>query len=118
MEGHKDIEAYQALLEIDTKERSFASRQGYIKAYVLSILLPPIGLYYFIKYIFFGDGSKDDMKAGLMAFLLTICALGISIGISTILFKQMNTPLPASSTNILKEMITPANQDALKKLFQ
>lgn len=118
IEPKKDLSAYQALLEIDEKERSYAARQGYAKAYVLSILLPPIGFYYFFKYVIIGSGSPDETKAGITSLILTIVALILTIALPLVLFRQASSTLPVSSGNMIQELITPANQDTLKKLFQ
>lgn len=117
-EPSKNLEAYQALLEIDEKERSFSSRQGYMKAYVISALLPPLGMYYFIKYVFIGNYSEDDKKVGWTCFILTTISIIVSIVTSLILFSQAASSLPATSSETLKQMVSPENQDALKKLFQ
>lgn len=117
-EPKKDLSAYQALLEIDEKEHSYTARQGYAKAYLLSVLLPPLGLYYFFKYVLIGSGSPDETKAGITCLILTVIALILTIAIPFMMFNQVSSPFPSSGSNVIQELITPANQDALKKLFQ
>ena len=57
-EPKKNIEAYQALLELDEKERGLKSKQGYSKAYMLSLLFPPLGVYYFLNIYFLWAGLR------------------------------------------------------------
>ena len=42
---------------LDSKEKEIKSSQGHGKAYVISILFPPMGIYYFVKYLFFTGGD-------------------------------------------------------------
>lgn len=118
VEPKKNIEAYQALLELDERERGLKSKQGYSKAYMLSLLFPPIGVYYFFKYLFFVGGSDEDIKAGFISLALTVFAFIISIWLSVSLFKQVSPLTPSQSGNLLKEFITPENQKEIKSLFQ
>ena len=117
-EPKKNIEAYQALLELDEKERGLKSKQGYSKAYMLSLLFPPIGIYYFFKYLFFVGGSEEDIKAGFISLALTTFAIIVSIWLSVSLFKQVSPLSPSQSSDLLKEFITPENQKQMKSLFQ
>lgn len=117
IEPKRNIEAFQALLELDEKERNLKSRQGYSKAYMLSLLFPPLGIYYFFKYLFFSNRTNDDVKAGFISLILTIIAAFLSIWISISLFKQVSPTTPQNS-DLLKEFITPENQKEMKSLFQ
>ena len=114
----KNLEAFQALVELDKKERGFKSQQNYFRAYVLSVLLPPIGIYYFVKYLFFANDTDEDIKAGIISLVITIISLLLSIWFITVFFKQATSTIPSENTNILKEMVTPENQKKLKDLFQ
>ncbi|MEK7079069.1 MAG: hypothetical protein AAB929_03275 [Patescibacteria group bacterium] len=118
IEPKRNIEAYQALLELDEKERGLKSKQGYSKAYMLSLLFPPIGIYYFFKYLFFVGGSEEDIKAGFISLALTTFAIIVSIWLSVSLFKQVSPLSPSQSSDLLKEFITPENQKQMKSLFQ
>ena len=113
-----NTEAYRALLEIDQGERTFKSRKGYSGAYVWSLLIPPLGIYFFIKYIFFGNGSGEDAKAGYISLILTILSTLVSIWFAGMLFKQTTSALPNQSSDMIKELITPENQNKLKDLFR
>lgn len=90
----KNLEAFQALLEIDEKERDIKRKEGYMKAYVQSALLPPIGLYYFFKYLFFANGTKEDIHAGMISLALTVILGLISIWATVSMFKQTGAVLP------------------------
>jgi regulatory protein YycI of two-component signal transduction system YycFG len=114
----KDKEAIQALLTLDEKERTIKSRQSYIHAYIWSILLPPIGIYYFIKYVFFINGTNDDFKAGVTSLVLTIISLLLSIWLFNLFFKQTTSLMPSQGNDTLRELITPANIKILKDLYQ
>lgn len=113
-----NLEAFQALAELDKKERTIKAKQGYFRAYILSVLLPPIGIYYFIKNLFFTDGRDEDIKAGVISLIITIISLLLSLWFFGVIFKQMTSVLPSQNSNILKEMITPENQKKLKDLLQ
>jgi len=111
-------EAFQALLTLDEKERTVKSRQGYVRAYIWSVLLPPIGIYYLIKYVFFANGTTEDIKAGLTSLILTVISLLLSIWLFGLFFKQATYLMPSQGSDTLKELITPANQKILKDLYQ
>lgn len=110
-----NTEAYQALLKMDQSERTFKSRKGYAGAYTWSVLIPPLGIYFFIKYVFFGNGTPEDIKAGCISLILTVISALASIWIMGMLFKQTASMLPNQGTNAIMELITPENQ---KKLFE
>jgi len=116
--GKNNTEAYRALLEIDQSERTFKSRQNYSHAYILSLFIPPFGIYFFIKYVFFGDGSVEDTKAGYISLVLTIISTLISIWTMRMFFKQATSILPNHGNNIIEELITPENQKKFKELLQ
>lgn len=111
-------EAFQALLTLDEKERTSKLRQGYLFAYIWSILLPPIGIYYCIKYVFFANGTNDDIKAGVISLVLTIISLLLNIWLFGLFFKQATNLIPSQGSGMLKDLITPANQQILKDLYK
>ena len=113
----KDPAAYAALIEIDNKERNFQNTAKYFKAYSISILIPPLGIYYFIKYFFFGSGSEAEIKAAFTSLVLTIISLLLSIWLSVAMFKSVPLP-PGVNTDMMNEYITPANQQKMRDLFQ
>lgn len=113
----KNIEAFQALLELDEKERSFEARQGYLKAYALSILFPPVGVYYCIKYVLFSGGTEEARRVGYLSLALTVASFLAGIWVFGLLFSQ-GSPVNSGNTDMLKELITPANQKALQDLMK
>ncbi len=114
---HK-LEFIQAMAQLDSKEKDINSSQVYIKSYLWSILIPPIGIYYFVKYIFFANRTRDNVKAGFMSLILTIISLLLSIWLFDLFFKQATSLMPSQGSDILKELITPANQKSLNDLYR
>jgi len=87
----KNIEAFQALLEIDAKERKMKEQSGRTKSYVLSVLIPPIGVYYCVKYVFFSRGTEEDIRAGFISLALTVVSGLVSIWLMSSMFAQMSS---------------------------
>jgi hypothetical protein len=114
----QNLEAFQALAELDKKERSVKEKQSYYRAYVLSVLIPPIGIYYFIKYVFLANGTDEDIKAGITSLVITIISLILTIWLFGVFFKQTTSTLPKQYNDVLKEFITPENQKKFKELMQ
>lgn len=113
----KNPEAYQALLQINEQEATLKARQGYLKAYLLSAILPPIGLFYFVKYFFFADTSSDNRKAAVISLSLTIVSLLLSVWLFQLFFNQFAPP-NSQNKEFLQELITPENQKTLKQLLE
>ena len=114
----KNLDAYKALLEVDAHERNFKKRSGYTGAYVASVLIPPIGIYYFVKYLFFSDGTNEDIKAGVISLALTLVSLILTIWLSASMFKQL---LPGDSSrgmDSLKNLTSPDSRKEIMKLYQ
>jgi len=111
----KKVELFQTMAELDTKEKEIKASQGFWKAYVLSVLIPPIGLYFFIKYLFFTNGEDTNIKAGIVSLLLTIVSLAASFLLLGGLLGQSG-----SSENIqkLKDISAPNNQKQLLDLYK
>lgn len=117
-DGQKNLEAFQALLEVDERERSFKERQGFITAYVLSVLLPPFGIYFCIKYIFFSNRTPDEIRAGLISLGLTVASLLLSVLAINILFSVPGVKPSPAEYDTLKQFVTPANMQQFKDLLQ
>ena len=111
---HK-LEFVQAMAQLDSKEKKLKSSQGYGKAYLWSILIPPIGIYYFVKYVFFTGGEAENIKAGIISLVLTLFSLFLSFWLTVVLFNQTTSGIPPQNLQILKDLMVPENQ---KKLFQ
>ena len=114
----KKLKADQVLLELDTKVQNIKSSSGYLSAYVLSVLLPPIGIYYFFKYLFFAKDTRGDAKAGFICLFLTMAGIAVGIWTTMLLFSQVGSITGSQGGDLLKELITPANQKELKDLFR
>lgn len=117
-EGQKNLDAFKALLEIDEKERSFKTRQGYQSAYLMSVLLPPIGIYYCVKYLLFSDGSSDSRRAGIVSLILTLVSMAFGFILFKMLFGSMNIVSAPDNTDKLKEMLAPESQKAIRDLLR
>ncbi len=116
LEPKKNIEAFKALLEVDAQERNMKIREGYTKAYVMSVLLPPIGIYYCAKFLFFSNGTDEDIKAGITSLVITLISLSVSIWISVAMFRGI---LPAgTSVNSLQNLSSPDSQKTIINLYK
>jgi len=113
----KNVEAYKALLTIDQQKEALRTKESYWKAYILSIIIPPIGLYYFIKYFFFGKGDSGKRRAAVISLILTAISLVLNIWLLQLFFNQ-SIPDKNQDMNFLKELITPENQKNLQQLLQ
>ena len=111
----KKLELVQAMAQLDSKEKEIKSSKGYSKAYFWSVVIPPIGIYYFVKYLFFTGGEKEDIKAGVISLALTLTSLFLSFLLIAVLFKQ-----PASSQNLkmFKDLAVPNNQREILQLYK
>lgn len=114
----KTKEAFQALLQMDQQEKLTKKRKGYYRAYFLSFALPPIGIYYLIKYIFFGEKTPEDIKAGIYSFLITVVTLIISTLFAGLFFKQTLSGLPGIDSKNLQQFSLPQNQKTLQDLYR
>ncbi|MFH0773244.1 MAG: hypothetical protein V1922_02945 [bacterium] len=114
----KNLEAFQALLEIDEKERSIKAREGYTRAYMWSVFLPPLGVYYLVKYLVFSNRTPSDIKAGWVSFALTIASLLVSTLLLAGVLNSATSINPQQSGDMLKELTTPENQKSIKELFR
>jgi len=118
-EVYKDkLEFVQAMAQLDSKEKEIKSSQGYIKAYLWSILIPPIGVYYFVKYVFFAERNEKNIKAGIISLILTLASFFLSFWLMAILFKQTISGIPPENLQILKDLTVPDNQKKLIQLFR
>ncbi|MCL5073912.1 MAG: hypothetical protein M1308_23925 [Actinobacteria bacterium] len=110
-------------MEIEQQPAMVKAKQGYLKAYIMSVILPPIGLYYFIKYLFFSNADNSDFKAGIISLVLTTISLFLNIWLIKVFFNQIGLFSSGNISNgqnmdFLKEFITPENQKILKQLFE
>lgn len=113
----KNIEAYKALLQIEQQKDILEAKVTYWRAYILSASIPPIGLYYFIKYFFFGDGVSSSRKVAIVSLILTIISLLFNIWFIQLFFNQA-APDNNQNMNFMKELITPEDQKSLQQLIR
>lgn len=118
IEQKKDLEAYKALLEVDLQERKIKETQGYTRAYIVSLLFPPLGIYYFLKYLFFANGTNEDIKAGVISLALTVAVIFLSIWAFAGLLQQLSPAGSSQSIDLLKKTVAPENAKELIKLYQ
>ncbi len=110
-------EYYKTLLQMQEQGETLKAKQGYFKAYIFSVIMPPIGLYYFFKYFFFLNESYNDRKAGLICLFLTIASLVLNIWLIQLFLSQFETP-QNQDLNSIKELITPQNLKDLRQLIE
>lgn len=92
---HK-LQFAQAMAQLDAKEKEIKESQGYAKAYLLSILIPPLGIYYLIKY---------RNKAGIISLILTLLSLWFSIWLMNSFLKQTSSLIPLETLDNQQELL-------------
>src|SRR4030042_4876172 len=113
-----NLQAYQAFSQIENQKETLKAKEGCWKAYLMSVLLPPIGIYYFIKYFFFADEDNAKM-IGILSIVLTAVSLVLNIWMIKMFFNQsINNVKNNQNLNMFKELITPENQNSLRELLQ
>ncbi|MBI3379648.1 hypothetical protein HY029_02755 [Candidatus Gottesmanbacteria bacterium] len=112
----KNPKNFEALLQMDQQKQNLKAKESYWKAYLMSILLPPIGIYYFIKYFFF-IGDSQSKKAAVLNLVMTIVSLILNIWLIQLFFSSSFTG-NNQNLNTIKELITPENQKSLQELIQ
>lgn len=110
-------EAYKAILEVKEQKQNLKAKESFLKSYIWSVLLPPIGIYYFIKYFFFADGSQSSRKAAIINLVLTIVSFILNIWGIRLLFYQIASS-GNQDLNSLKELTNPENQKSLQQLLR
>ena len=114
----KKLELVQAMAQLELKEKEIKSSKGYGKAYLWSVLIPPIGIYYFVKYLFFTGGEKEDVRAGIISLTLTIVSFFVSFWLLNELFKQTTSAIPSQNLQILKDLTSPNSQKEILQLYK
>ena len=84
--------------EIDTRKRR--------RAYLISVLLPPLGVFYFLKY--FWSGKVGGRKVAMMSLVLTAGALLVSLLIAGAMF---------ADSGVTGEQIRDVEMEDLESLF-
>ena len=88
-----DISAIISMKDDENKE----TPMYVVRAYVLSVVLSPIGVYYFFKLFFF----DEEKKAAIICLILTLIVLIIEIKLTSGLFSSssINNLSPYSGVN-------------------
>ncbi|HVN67999.1 MAG TPA: hypothetical protein VMT55_06465, partial [Candidatus Sulfotelmatobacter sp.] len=94
-EYRKKVEMFRAMADMTVKENELKAEGSYFGAYFWSFALPPLGIFFFIKYVFFGDGSRSRIKAGIISLGLTILSLLLSYWLVAAFFKQTASAIPS-----------------------
>jgi|GEM_PF-1593768 len=118
LEYQKKLAFAEAMTELDTKEKTLASSGIYAKAYLLSVFIPPIGVYYFVKYVFFSGGDEKCVKAGIVSLVLTLISLFFSLLFMNGFAGQITTGTSQKNTKMLNELSAPKNQQQLLDLYK
>jgi hypothetical protein len=114
----KRLNLVRAMTTVDTEENKKKSSPGYMKAYVWSVLIPPIGIYYFIKFVFFTEGAEGNVMAGIISFFLTIFSFFLSVWMLGVYLKQSTSSIPLQELKTLENLIRPENQKQILDLFK
>ena len=114
----KKLEMANALADLSVKEKELKQKGGYSKAYFLSIILPPIGVYYFIKYVFFGEGDEEAKRAGIISLVLTLASILLSFILFAVILNQVASVIPGGDVQMLKELTSPEKQKELLQLYR
>ncbi len=113
----KNLALVQAQADLNSKVKEVTASKGYGKAYVMSVLFPPMGLFYFVKYLFF-DGSDQAIKAGIISLVLTLASLLISILSLAALFNQATSGMPQGNLQMLQDLANPKKQQEILQLYK
>jgi len=114
----KKLELAQALADLNTKEKEMKKSGGYGKAYFWSAVLPPIGVFFFIKYVFFGGGEEESRKAGIISLVLTLASILLSFILFAVILNQALSSLPGGDLQMLKDFTSPEKQKELLNLYK
>ena len=114
---HK-VELVEALVQLNSKEKEIKSSKGYGETYFWSFFLPPLGLYNFVKYLFFTEGEKEKVRAGIISLILALASLFISFWIVAEVFKQTTISISSHNFQMLKDLVVPDNQKKILKLYR
>ena len=112
------LKLFQAMAQLDSKTKEIKSARSYSKAYLLSTLIPPLGLYFFVKYALLKHGTEKNVKAGTIAIVLTIVSLLLSLWLVTGFFNRETSIITPEDTQILEDFMNPKNQKELLQLFR
>ena len=114
----KKVAYAEAMADLVAKEKEINRKKGYGKAYFWSFFLPPIGLYYFIKYLFFSEGEGESIRAGVISLVLTLVSILISVLFFATILNQASSVVPGADLQMLKDLTTPEKQKEILQLYK
>lgn len=114
----KKLEFVQALSQLESKEKEIRSSQKYRGAYFWSLIAPPIGVYYFVRYLFFEGEKEGSIQAGVLSLILTIISLSISVLFLSSILKQTTSSTSPADLQMLKDLANPKNQKTILQLYK
>ena len=117
-EYKKKLKLAETLVELTVKEKEIQSSKGFGKAYFWSFIMPPMGVYYFFKYLFFSGGSREDIQAGIVSLVLTLISILVSLWSLSALLNQTSSLLPGQNLELLKNVVSPENQKQILDLYK
>jgi len=117
-EYKKKLELANAMADLSIKEKEIKKSSGYGKAYFWSLVLPPLGVYYFIKYVFFNGGEKEGVRAGVISLVLTLASILLSFILFAVILNQVASVIPGGDVQMLKELTSPEKQKELLQLYR
>jgi len=71
-----------------------------------------------VRYLFFSDGTSEDIKAGVISLALTLVSLLLTIWLSASMFKGLLPGDSSGGINSLKNIASPDSQKEIEKLYQ
>ena len=117
-EYKKKLAFAQALADLNVREKEVKKKGSYGKAYFWSAVLPPIGVYFFIKYAFFAGGEEGAKRAGIISLVLTLASILFTLLFSAIILNQALSMIPGANLQILQELSSPEKQKELLQLYK
>jgi len=87
-------------------QRNLQSPPNRWRVYLISLLFPPFGLYYTIKYVFVDNDSEEKRRLGWMALWLTVGIIVLSIATFSLgvqYLKKTQPLLPENPQDLLHE---------------
>ena len=112
------VALFQAMAQLDSKKEEIKSSQKYVKAYIISFLLPPLGIYYFVKYTLLAGGEGKNIRPGIISLMLTAVSFFLSFWLMANFIKQSTSSVNLNSHQILEDLMIPENQKELLQLFK
>ena len=115
-EAYEKKRQYFEAMAVMTAEEKKLQSTNFLATYIWSLLLPPIGLYFFVKYVFFGDGEPNRRRAGVIALVITIISAVLSLWVTSLLFSSVTAT--SGDSGSVPRLLQPENQKSLIDLYK